>query len=465
MPSPGKTMKRSRIAISLLLTALASVLALMVWLPAQSAAAPIDPVIQHHINDLEDEDHNVRRAAAEALWKLGPEAEPAIPELIEALSSEEDGDVSGRARRALVAIGEPSVEPLVGALRSDDQGARTQAAYALAQMRDKAKAARPALIELLKDKGYTGNWRLEQAITGQGKDVIPDLVKAMDDPDFVVRVRVAGVLSRFGQDGKAAVPVLIEALDHEDATIRRSAVFYLTEMGQAADPALPRLILRLKDDDLETRRDAVRAVTFRGWRDDSAALALVEALQDKQIRKKAAQALADMKNPVAAPALKACLDDDDVGFRVDAAWALVYCKPDAEAVLPVLIDALGNGDISIQSRAAGALRKLGPDAAPAVPALTKALGHQRQDVRFAAVSALREIGPDAEGVIDALVIALDDEYDNVRLGAAISLRYFGPKAKSALPALEGLLDDPDQSVRQEAGWGIKKIRGEPLGDD
>ena len=448
--------------MSALLVALAAALVLTACLPAQSAAAPIDPVIQQHINDLEDEDYNVRRTAAEALWKLGPEAEPAIPALIRALRKDEDGDVSGRAQRVLVAIGEPSVEPLVGVLRHEDKSVRIKAAYSLGQLRDKAKAARPVLIELLKDKNYTGNWRLDQAITGQGKDFIPDLIMAMDDPDFVVQMRVAGVLSRFGPDGKAAVPVLIEALDHKDAAIRRSGVFYLTEMGPTADSALPKLILRLKDDDEQVRRDAIHAVRSRGWDDARATKALAEALKDKSIRRYAASALRDLEDPAAAPALKACLDDDDVGFRVYAAWALVHCKPDAGAVLPVLIEALGSGDNSNKTLAAGALQKLGPDAAPAVPTLTKALEHQRKDVRSAAVSALREIGPDAEGVVDALIIALDDEHYNVRLGAAISLRYFGPKAKSALPALEGLLDDPNQSVRQEAGWGVKTLRGEPL---
>ena len=455
-------MKHTFFAVSIALVLLITVVVVVLWVPSGSAsiaemiapaAAPVDPVILGHIADLKDEDHNVQYAAAEALEELGPEAEPAVPALIEALA--DDSGVAGHARRALEAIGQPVVEPLVAVLRHEKMSVRLHAAYTLGRLREKAKPARPALLELLTDKTYVGNWRLHQAITGQGEEVIPELIAAMDDPDFLVQLRVAGVLSRFGEKGKAAVPIFIEALEHKDAKARRSGVFYLTEMGQIAKPALPHLILRLKDDDLQLRKEVVHAVQRLGWGDARAVQALAEALQDTAIREDAAYALGEMEDPAAGPALKACLDDEHMQFRVVACWALARCKPDPQAMLPVLIEALGTEDFGDKQRAAGALRELGEDAASAVPALRDMLDSPFRDERSAAIGALNEIGPDAEGSIAALMHALDDEDYIVRLGAAGSLRRFGPKAIVAVRKLEELRDrrGEKESVRREAGLG------------
>jgi HEAT repeat protein len=105
---------------------------------AKVAVAPL-------INALKDKDRDVRRKAAEALGGIGPAARAAIPPLIEAL---DDLDITASyspAADALGRIGKASVEPLFGALRSDDRIVRRMATVALTAIGSEAKAAVPAL--------------------------------------------------------------------------------------------------------------------------------------------------------------------------------------------------------------------------------------------------------------------------------------------------------------------------------
>ena len=94
----------------------------------------------------------MRRAAADALGKVGPAA---VPALIEALR-----DNSSYVRWAAVAVlGEMSttaadaVPPLIEALRGDDKDVRWAAVGALGKVGPAAADAVPALIEALVSTG------------------------------------------------------------------------------------------------------------------------------------------------------------------------------------------------------------------------------------------------------------------------------------------------------------------------
>jgi len=66
-------------------------LCLLLFTPITKNAWPQDETrLETLINDLKDEDPNVRVKAAHALLKMGPEAEEAVPALIEALEDEDE---------------------------------------------------------------------------------------------------------------------------------------------------------------------------------------------------------------------------------------------------------------------------------------------------------------------------------------------------------------------------------------
>lgn len=83
------------------------------------------------------------------------------------------------------------------------------------------------------------------------------------DPKSLEPLRAA--LAAFGQAaGKEVVPDLVRALRHEDATIRRGAATTLSALGPVARAALPDLRNALDDPDADVRAAAQQALTRLG---------------------------------------------------------------------------------------------------------------------------------------------------------------------------------------------------------
>jgi len=103
--------------------------------------------VPEFINALRHEYSGVRKAAAEALGKIGDQR--AVKPLIEALR-DKDSDVRKAAAKALGKIGDQrAVESLIQALRNNDPDVRKAAAKALGKIGDQ-RAVKP-LIEALRD--------------------------------------------------------------------------------------------------------------------------------------------------------------------------------------------------------------------------------------------------------------------------------------------------------------------------
>jgi HEAT repeat protein len=149
---------------------------MIVRMGAASGLGGIGPKAREAIPLLADalesphEDHNVKREAAEALGKMGPEA---IPALIKALQNNQYF-----ARRmsalALGEIGGADVVPaLIKALQDDDRSVRVISVQALGKIGADAKEAIPALTKALQDKHYPVRWNATRALwnirTGGGK--------------------------------------------------------------------------------------------------------------------------------------------------------------------------------------------------------------------------------------------------------------------------------------------------------
>jgi HEAT repeat protein len=141
----------------------------------------------------------VRLEAALALGHMGPEAEPAVPALTEAL-------------------GDPSAD------------LRLAAAEALARVGPAASAAVPAMTQLLKE--------------GQPARV----------------VRTIKALRRLRGNNYDAIPALIEATHHPDAEVRENAAEALGEAGPAAASALPALRALLDDKNKKVHEEAEDAI-------------------------------------------------------------------------------------------------------------------------------------------------------------------------------------------------------------
>ena len=136
-------------------------------------------------------DWDVRRCAIAALGKIRDER--VLDPLMLQLRNDEFKD---DAVDALVALGEPSVVRMIGALRDKDETVRKCAVLALGRI--KSSEAIEPLITMLGDKDWftrlTAAAALESIGDERGREAIKPLLK---DPDLVVKMRVERILAKW----------------------------------------------------------------------------------------------------------------------------------------------------------------------------------------------------------------------------------------------------------------------------
>ena len=179
--------------------------------------------IEPLVRSLRDGDWQVREAAVEAIAEVGPPAvdmllrfmrdwecrkyvlralgkindERVLDPLISMLKSDEFKD---DATRALVELGKPAIPKLIEALSSQEDFVKKQAVLALGDIQDE-QAVDP-LIALLQDEDWlvrlTAASSLEKIGDLRGRVAIKPLMK---DPDIVVRMRIERILAAWKKDG------------------------------------------------------------------------------------------------------------------------------------------------------------------------------------------------------------------------------------------------------------------------
>jgi HEAT repeat protein len=333
--------------------------------------------------ELSSPDAAVRRNAAFALGKAGPQALSQADRLIHALK-DKSAEVRNASAFALGELGEtlwpPAHAPLADLLTHDpDPLVRRSAAFALGK---------------LGHKGMTDDE--EEAAT-----VYPALEKALGDADPAVRQDACWALGRLGPlHAPGAVPGLCRRLADEDAPVRREAAAALGAFGARAHDAVPLLLSRFQEDkDTEVRKSAVSAlVNLVRPTDKTAVGPLRAALQeeDRDIVHHAALALANIggkDGAVAVPVLCRQLQSKDADSRWHAAAALAGIGPEAAAGVAPLNMALKDPEPEVRKYAALALGRIGAKAEPAVPTLTGLLESpsERHEVRLLAGEALSQI--------------------------------------------------------------------------
>jgi HEAT repeat protein len=259
------------------------------------------------------------------------------------------------------------------------------------------------------------------------KAAVPALIELLNDAEEIERQAATQVQGRIvGAQAavQAATNDLIRKLFWENSPVRQAAAQALGRIGPAAQAAIPALIEQLIDCD----QMAVPGMIGHFWTQ----LWYEEVVQ-------AAQALRainpDWANCSEAQAtVPALIDNLAIGnwlFDAGAAQVLGQMGPAAQAAVPALIGKIAQW--RSDEAAALALGQIGPTAQAALPALIGILAHWREEVRQAAAQALGQIDPD--WVKD-------------------------PEAQAALPALIEKLNDKIPEVRQAAAYALKLIRQE-----
>ena len=149
-------------------------------LPADEAA------IAEWLKQLAKPDSAKRIEAMQRLRQVGPQASPATEALVALLADEKLGR---EARLTLAHIGEPAVPALIAALKSDDDGVRWWAAQALEEIGPAAKAAIPALIASFEDPAHPVK-NAASALAGMGTLAMPQVMAILADPNSSPDARV-----------------------------------------------------------------------------------------------------------------------------------------------------------------------------------------------------------------------------------------------------------------------------------
>jgi len=371
--------------------------------PRAKAAAPALRTAQRADPALE-----VRSAAAAALEDVDPPVALVLAALRDvdaqrrlwAVSRLIDDGVA--ARRAL-----PQLAQMVH--QDPNAGVRAGAALALGKVGPDAQSAAAELLQALQDSSarVRGTAALALGLLGPGvKGSGPPLAKALSDEDPSVADAAATALGNLGQAAESAAPILIGLLAAKDPQLRQRAVDVLARVGAGARPAQAALVAALNDDNAKVRRAACRALVSLGPQATAPIPVLIECLRyhqdeiDGGVRAWACLSLAEI-GPGAADAqapLFEALRDREAGVRSMAALALGRLGP---AAVPALVGGLDHLQPEVRAGSAQALGIIGPGARRAVAALLHAARDEDAGVRLAAAAALGRVAAGLQAQQDA----------------------------------------------------------------
>ena len=391
---------------------------------ATSTLGAIRPITPDAINGLirasHDNSGDVQHTAAEALGKLGDDALPAIPALIELLKS-----------RNAYRYSHPVVHrPLAGT-----------AARVLDELGPRSKEAMPALLDLIRDRKGT--------FDRYGPDDKCD--------NYEARGIAAIAAAKIDPQSDALVRVLEESLQ-EDGEIRAEVAVALALIGPKAKSMVPSLI-----------RLAKPSRQFSGEFNCICAAVAIEPDN--------AAALKVMLNRFSSETVLYGDDNWDL-LRT----ALVRAKGDTRSAIPVLVELIKDSS-SDQVNAARTLAALGPEAQTVIPDLLDLMTYSWGDERREAVEVLQQIASEkSDPLLDALksldpvvrsnaievlghfpgalpliTDALNDPSARVRLASLRSLAKLGSKAKPAIPQIRGQLQADSRTIREAAAQTLKRI--------
>ncbi|CAE7388419.1 unnamed protein product, partial [Symbiodinium pilosum] len=335
---------------------------------------------------------------------------------------------------------------------------------------------------------------------------MPQVLRAMQDQHWQVRLRAVEAVCRGGFPAAEAVTQLINALEDQNGLVRKASTVALGEMGLVAVAALPQLIRTLQDEDWQVRKGATEALGEMVPAAVEAVPQLTKALEDGHpaVRKGAAEALGKIAPAVAevpqlfhilqvqhessevrlsaAEALRVmgheveAVDQEDWYMRKDTAKAFpgVEMEPALVNKWAHLISPLEARDARVLAALAKVYCALDPGAAGSLLQLICALldgqinacrtSHKvayedrRWQLRLRAIEAFSRMSPAAAEAVPHLTKALEDQNLIFHAVAAKALCPFYPAAAEAVPQLIKALEDQRSRVITEAAKSLSKTK-------
>jgi HEAT repeat protein len=342
------------------------------------------------IDALADGEPRIRRQAASVLGVMGSEAKAAVPELTRLLH---DNTVRVPAMRALSKMGPdaaPAVPAIMEFLDAGDLETCNEAIIALQNLGPTAAPAGDRLIDLLNADDIVTRQRAAMAIGSIGPSAVravqPLLEAGLQEP--AMRRSVAEALANVDRADVGSLSTIRRALDVSE--LRRVAARLARRLGADAEPLIPDLVAWLQ---IDPPNDETKAI---------------------------AHAIVRLGTKSISP-LRQALRDDDPAKRALATAIISEYGPDAREAVPDLMNVLRDDVPRVRAAAALTLSRIGANARDAVPALVALFDDPDPTVRHRAAFAIGELGTDDEAPIRGLLSLLRDSNEEVRRVAAWSL--------------------------------------------
>lgn len=206
------------------------------------AAGQTAPELAKKLKSKESAD---RIRAANELGKLGPDAASAVSALVQALG-DETPEAKSAAADALGKIGKAAVPQVGKALADRDR--QLAAARAVAGLGPIAVELTPAVIKLLRVESLEARPAVEKALSAIGEPAMPHVIKALEDN--AINLQLCEAMVRMGPAAKAAVPALLDLLTKRGVRAPEGAAQALGAIGDpravaplvdAVDRVLPKI--------------------------------------------------------------------------------------------------------------------------------------------------------------------------------------------------------------------------------
>jgi HEAT repeat protein/beta-lactamase regulating signal transducer with metallopeptidase domain len=272
-------------------------------------------VVEALIARLQDENADVRRAAAHSLGRLKDSR--AVPALIGALKDSDPG-VRASAAEALAELEDSrAVAPLAALLNDPSTEVKKSALGALSHFEELAPPA--AIIRLLGDADAEVRHNAAH-LAGKLRDrsATPALVKLVGDPSSDVREAAIQAIGEL-KDPAAAVAVL-PALSDADADVRVQAIHTIEELKAPISEST--LIGLMRDPHPDVRQHAAHLAGERSVIGSIPTLRRMLEDPNADVRETAVNALGEIADGAAYDALRAALTSKDAKVRRAAAEAL-----------------------------------------------------------------------------------------------------------------------------------------------
>lgn len=398
------------------------------------------------------------------------------PDLV-ALTTQRDAAVRAAAVNALARINpdpDVAVPAFAALLASGDLGQRLSGASGLAEL------MRTMCQMVTVRRASTGVEATPNEAVQLGRAVVPLAIRGLRDADPRVRCssvaaldQAAAVLSHLLLDCCLSREVVEPGADPKGLAARQAEE--LLPLVLALQKAGPALLPVLRDADTAVRLQAHRALeqlsraqatvpsvlpagriippelgcAFSGYDPNESASPATQAGHTES---------ASPSQEVTIQALVVGLSDRDVRGRLRAIDVLEVMGPTAAPAAPALVKALSDPDRFVRWAAARTLGKIGPvKPATAVPSLARLLSDTDPDVRLAAIRTLRGYGAEARDALPALLGVFKSDQGEARLAVIQTLEAMGPEAQPARPALRAALADADTRVRQAAAVALSAL--------